>query len=143
MSASHYPKTRTRSRSIIQRILLAILAVHLVFVTDSIAATEYRVLHTFQGGGDGEYPNAGLVADKAGNVYGTTSTGGGSASCSPDGCGTVFELSPSAAGWTKTVLYNFSGLNDGAIPMGSLTIDASGNLYGTTELGGSADQGVG
>lgn len=93
------------------------------------------VLHSFAGGADGQSPYAGLLAGAKGSLYGTTYFGGG------HGAGTVFKLTPPAAGktkWTKTILYSFGGGTDGAGPVGSLVADASGALFGTTELGGSA-----
>ena len=101
------------------------------------------VLYSFANdGNDGTYPSAGLVIDNAGNLYGTTIFGGGTQACpynplSPPGCGTVFELSPSAHGkWTEKVLYSFSNGFNGANPAASLILDAAGNLYGTTITGG-------
>jgi uncharacterized repeat protein (TIGR03803 family) len=96
---------------------------------------------------DGGVPKAGLVFDAAGNLYGTT-IGGGAFNCQSGqgGCGTAFELSPpppSGGPWTETVIYNFctdglaGGCQDGAEPTSQLTIDAHGNLYGTTTTGGS------
>ena len=90
------------------------------------------VLHSFAGGSDGAYPFAGLIADKSGNLYGTTSGGGGTG-CSGFGCGTVFKLS---ADGTETVLYAFKGGSDGEDPQLSLTLDEAGNLYGATLEGG-------
>jgi uncharacterized repeat protein (TIGR03803 family) len=81
---------------------------------------------------DGTGPDGGLVRDAAGNLYGTTSAGGGSAACS-GGCGTAFKLNTSNK---ETILHVFTGGSDGADPVASLTLDKSGNLYGTTELGG-------
>jgi len=75
-------------------------------------------------------PYAGVIFDPAGNLYGVTQAGGAYNK------GTVFELSPSKDGWTETVLYSFTGGTDGSEPVGGLTIDTSGNLYGTTESGG-------
>jgi uncharacterized repeat protein (TIGR03803 family) len=73
-----------------------------------------------------------LVFDTAGNLYGTTTYGGGIC-----GCGTVFELLPSTGGaWSSTVLETFD-YTDGGHPAGSLILDSSGNLYGTTSAGGS------
>jgi uncharacterized repeat protein (TIGR03803 family) len=97
------------------------------------------VLYTFQGGTDGSGPHGNLVFDSAGNLYGTTSYGGGSYTNCTSGCGTIFELSPTASGtWTKTTLYTFlGGPTDGQLPNGSLVFDSAGNLYGTTEAGGN------
>jgi uncharacterized repeat protein (TIGR03803 family) len=89
------------------------------------------VLYSFTGGTDGAYPSAGVIIDDAGNLYGATATGGDE-NCS---CGTVFQLTPSASGWTLTTLYTFHG-SDGAYPGGGLT-GRSGELSGTTTGGGS------
>ena len=106
------------------------------------------VLYSFAGGNDGSFPSSSLIFDKAGNLYGTTYAGGGSANCggTPGGCGTVFQLTPPAtqgAPWTETVLYNFTGLADGANPAGGLLMDRDGNLYGTTYNGGGVVCGTG
>ena len=93
------------------------------------------VLHAFNRA-DGYAPVAGLIADSAGNLYGTTLFGGGG-NC-PNGCGTVFELSPPAAGqtaWTETVLHAFDG-TDGELPYAGVIADSAGNLFGTTAYGG-------
>lgn len=94
------------------------------------------VLRSFTGGSDGIFPEAGLISDKAGNLYGTT-YGGGNA-----GAGTVFQLVPKPDGsWAETVLYSFCPLKstcpDGAAPIAGLILDNEGNLYGTTSQGGS------
>jgi uncharacterized repeat protein (TIGR03803 family) len=96
------------------------------------------ILHTFQDGHDGAYPMGNLIFDSAGNLYGTTAGGGdiNSTNCTPVGCGVVFELSPSASGWTETTLYAFTGFKDGGLPYTGVTFDAAGNLYGTTSLFG-------
>ncbi len=97
------------------------------------------VLHTFAGGSDGAQPQAGLIADSRGNLYGTTYAGGDTTACAPAGCGVVFELSPpTKAGqpWAETVLYAFKGGADGLWPSAGLVFDARGNLYGTTYAGG-------
>jgi uncharacterized repeat protein (TIGR03803 family) len=95
----------------------------------------YRVIYVFKSRKNGAYPMGALVQDAAGNFYGTTQAGGTSHKCTA-GCGTVFELSPSAGNWNETVLYSFDG-DKGAGPEAGLVIDAAGNLYGTTSLGGS------
>jgi uncharacterized repeat protein (TIGR03803 family) len=89
------------------------------------------VIYSFTGGSDGQWPFSGVIFDQAGNLYGTTGDGGSS------GYGTVFELSPSASGWIENVLYDFPGGSLGGGPMGGLTFDASGNLWGTTTGYGS------
>jgi len=105
------------------------------------------VLHHFGSQGDGAYPDAGLIADASGALYGTTINGGsakGYQNC-PSGCGTVFKLTPPAPGhtvWTEKRLYDFKGESDGANPTAALMIDKSGNLYGTTTSGGNGAAGV-
>lgn len=92
------------------------------------------VLYSFGSGSDGANPAAALIFDSAGNLYGTTEYGGLYSD------GTVFKLSPGANGtWTQTVRYSFDGYPaDGADPTASLVFDTKGNLYGTTEIGGSS-----
>jgi len=95
------------------------------------------ILYTFRGGASGFEPGAGVVMDKAGNLYGTTIAGG-----SGCGCGVVYELSPNAKGkWKYTVLHTFLG-SDGAQPDANLILDDKGNLYGTTATGGANGGGV-
>jgi uncharacterized repeat protein (TIGR03803 family) len=95
-----------------------------------------NVLYSFTGGEDGGVPLGGLIFDSVGNLYGTTDAGG-SLACG--GCGTVFKLTPSAGGWTETVIHSFQGAEDGANPYNvSLVSDQAGNLYGTTLFGGLA-----
>jgi len=96
-----------------------------------------KVLYRFTGGSDGCSPMAGLVRDSAGNLYGTTA-GGGAGTCA-SGYGVVFELSATG---TETVLYTFTGGADGGTPEGTLFRDRSGNLYGTTWQGGTANAGT-
>jgi len=102
---------------------------------------QMRVLHSFSYSSDeGWAPNAGLIADASGNLYGTTNRGG------PMDCGTVFRLSPGRyknSKWVYTVLYSFDLDNgDGCSPSGNLVFDKSGNLYGTTQDGGEYYQGT-
>jgi hypothetical protein len=93
------------------------------------------ILYAFQGEGDGGTPYSGLIFDKAGNLYGAA-TRGGNSGCG-EGCGTVFELSPSQSGWTYNVLYTFQGGDDGGAPVAGLVRDKAGNLYGATESYGA------
>jgi len=87
------------------------------------------VLYPFSRGADGYYPSpADLIFDQAGNIYGTT--------IAPSGNGVVYELTPSGGGWTESVLHSFSATRR-AGPFGGVILDNAGNLYGTTESGGT------
>src|ERR1700680_1061750 len=102
---------------------LTALLVTLVATTSALAAHE-KVLHNFVAFPHGANPQASLIADAAGNLYGTTPNGG------RYGYGTVFELGPGKNGkWNQTVLYSFTGGPDGANPVAGLVFDNSGNLY--------------
>jgi uncharacterized repeat protein (TIGR03803 family) len=104
------------------------------------AAGDYTVLYTFTGGSDGGAPEGRLVRDQAGNLYGTTNSGGTpelQIGCS-SGCGVVYELNPSGQ---ETVLLSFNWA-DGASPEAGVIRDAAGNLYGTCLDGGTAGSGV-
>jgi uncharacterized repeat protein (TIGR03803 family) len=96
-------------------------------------------LYSFTGGSDGGVPVASLILDSAGNLYGTAKLGGtsGANTCGAYTCGTVFKLSPGNGGWKQSTLYSFTGGSDGGTPVAGLTFDAAGNLYGTTEFGGT------
>jgi uncharacterized repeat protein (TIGR03803 family) len=110
--------------------LCALLAGASVASAAHAAGYREKIVLNFNGK-DGNLPNAGLVADSKGNLYGTTSYNGGA-----NGYGNVFELSRTKGGWKETVLYDFTGGADGAWPLDSLTFDAAGNIYGTAESGG-------
>ncbi len=95
------------------------------------------VVHNFGYGPDGLAPYAALIFDSAGNMYSTTSKGGSNV-CPTGTCGTVFKETPNGNGsWTESVIFNFAAGAKGFSPWGSLNIDASGNLYGTTQYGGA------
>jgi len=84
---------------------------------------------------DGGFPYDGVIFDKAGNLYGTTSEWG-----APPGAGVVFKLTPNNGTWSESVLYTFcsrTGCTDGATPQANLAFDTAGNLYGTTSGGGN------
>jgi uncharacterized repeat protein (TIGR03803 family) len=94
------------------------------------------VLHNFTGGKDGANPNAGVIFDSSGNLYGAAVGGGLS------GQGNIFKLVPGAHGnWTEAVLHSFN-FNDGSGPYGGVIFDTTGNLYGTTGGGGAYHDGV-
>ncbi len=88
------------------------------------------VLYSFSGGNDGATPYSSVILDQAGNLYGATSQGGAG------GNGVVFKLTRGSSGWTESVLYAFTGGDDGSFPQGNLLFDPAGNLYGTTTQGG-------
>lgn len=120
-----------------------LLASLLLFISISSLAQQYEVLYSFGAvSGDGAGPIAGLLRDSMGNLYGTTYSGGTYFE------GTVFELSPNGSGgWTESVLYSFCAnysnfvCLDGSAPGAALIMDSAGNLYGTTETGGSTNGG--
>ena len=91
-----------------------------------------KVLYRFQGGDlDGASPTVGVVLDGAGNLYGVTQSGGQGAFChnAPDGCGMAFKLTHQSGKWVESAIHFFEEV----IPSGPLTLDAAGNLYGTTQ----------
>jgi uncharacterized repeat protein (TIGR03803 family) len=88
------------------------------------------VVHSF-GPSDGQSPYAAVIADKAGNLYGTTSAGG------LQGAGTVYRMQPKGSSYSETVLYSFQSGTDGDRPYADLIIDTAGALYGATMDGGS------
>jgi len=94
-----------------------------------------EVLYSFHEGRDGNSPISNLVFDAVGNLYGTTSEGG-------LGSGTIFKLSPDAAGhWTETVVHAFAGPPDGGFAYNGMVVDTLGNFYGATVHGGENDDG--
>lgn len=120
-----------------RRVLTILLAVS--FLAATAFATTEKAVYSFQGPPDGSSPQASLVADSAGNLYGTTEAGGSN-------YGAAFELSPPATAggpWTEQILHTFQGdSNDGAYPTGTLVFDKQGNLYGTTQAGGPHNLGT-
>jgi len=99
--------------------------------------TGYTVIYHFLGGTDGANPQAGLVMDGSGNLYGTTYNGG------TRGLGTVFKLTPLGGGvFSESVLFSFSGGNGGSHPQSRLVLDSGGNLYGTTFGAGAHARGI-
>jgi len=104
----------------------------------AVGQTE-RVVYRFHGGNDGADPDGGLISDQAGNFYGAVRGGGA------HDYGAIFQMSPPAGQgghWTESVIYNFTGGNDGGVPTGELIFDQAGNLYGMALLGGSTGGGT-
>ncbi len=93
------------------------------------------VLYSFKGGSDGSAPTSTLVFGAQGELFGTTSMGGGYCNC-----GTIFKVSVKSG--RETVLHDFGNGSDGAFPYYGLTKGASGQFYGTTVQGGASDQGT-
>ena len=107
------------------------------FCASFLCEWKETVLYSFVSSTDGAWPEAELVFDQAGNIYGSTVTGG-TGPCTYGGCGTIFKLTPNGNGtWSKSTLYSFQGPpNDGEGPGGALVVDQAGNIYGTTPEGG-------
>ena len=96
------------------------------------------VIHSFTGGTtDGSQPWSGVTMDASGNLWGTTRNGGA------HNYGTVYKLTNTFGVWTESVIHSFSYFGDGAFPLSNLTLDSSGNLYGTNNQGGSGGRTVG
>jgi uncharacterized repeat protein (TIGR03803 family) len=132
-----YRSFKVRGKCILGCVLMLAVAAPLDGAGAKIAET---VLYRFQGGGDGANPYAGVITDTKGYLYGTTEYGGGSG-CGNLGCGTVFRLD--LKNGTETQLWSFEAGSDGEAPLGTLIMDAKGNLYGTTEFGGAGGAGCG
>lgn len=115
------------------RALALAIMLGLAAMAPSAQAQTFTSLYSFAGGADGNQPG-GLVRDKAGNLYGSTTVGGGGPCESRAGCGTVFKLDVNN---NETVLYAFTGGKDGALPAPYLVLDSAGNLFGTTIEGGN------
>lgn len=127
--------SRIRLRALSTALALAIVLAAAVVATRTADAQTFSVLYAFAGGVDGQWPQAGVIRDTAGNLYGTT-YGGGTA-----GDGTVFMLDQTGK---ETVLHSFAGTPgaDGATPFAGLVRDTAGNLYGTTYNGGLLGAGI-
>ena len=97
-------------------------------LTPSESGWTHKVIYNFLNQGDGELPASGVIFDASGNLYGTTVFGGTGKG------GTVFELKPSGGNWIFSLVY---GLTGNAGPLGNLSLDAAGNLYGTTYQDGA------
>lgn len=109
-----------------------------VFVMDNSGGSGYKpvIIHNFLFQGDGGFPYGGLAMDAARNLYGTAAYGG-ALDC-PEGCGTVFKLTPGSdiKNWNFSTLYSFKNGTDGETPLGAPAVDAAGNVYATSSYGG-------
>jgi len=113
------------------RSALTALTLTATLLTSAPAASKFKILHSFAGGADGEFPVDNLIIRSNGSLYGTTCNGGVNQS------GTVFELFHSAqATWSEQVLHAFNYRTDGGCPHAGVIFDGSGDLYGTTSGGG-------
>ena len=99
-------------------------------LTPSSGGWNYQVLYQFSGNPDGCYPSGSVLVDRAGNIFGSNYE------CGANGDGAVYEVSPSGAGWSESILYSFRSGTDGYYPFAGLISDSAGNLYGTTAYGG-------
>jgi uncharacterized repeat protein (TIGR03803 family) len=106
-------------------------------LTPTNGSYAFQVLYNFTGTIDQVGPYGLLAIDSSGSLYGVTITEGAF------GEGNIFKLTPNGGQWVYTDLHDFSGGADGGTPLGGVTLDPSGNLYGTTNLGGSDDCGGG
>jgi uncharacterized repeat protein (TIGR03803 family) len=108
-------------------------------LTHSNGTWTESVLYSFKGGADGSSPISSLVADAAGNLYGTTSDGG-AASCT---CGVIFKMTPGGNGkWTESVVYRFPGTPQPGFAYNGMVADSTGTFYGATVHGGSGNDGA-
>jgi uncharacterized repeat protein (TIGR03803 family) len=110
-------------------------------LTPSGSGWAETVLYSFSLGRGGNTPLGGVILDTAGNLYGTTIYGGLFKCKGGNGCGTVFQLTPSMGHWTHSVLHAFDR-SDGQTPQYNLTFDSARSLYGATSAGGKANAGV-
>jgi len=111
---------------------IGVCCVLTVVLSTSARAQAYRLLYSFIGFEDGQFPYAGLAIDSAGNLYGTTVSGGDFTCQPPYGCGTVFKFGRTGF----SVVHAFSGFPDGGVSYASVLVDNAGDLFGTTSSEG-------
>ena len=126
---------KSRANRYLRHLRRGALMTTIVALASSSAIGGEVVLHNFAGGTDGAVPFGPLISDAFGYLYGVT-TGGGAGSCD---CGTIYTLGRHG---DESVLYTFTGGNDGSYPDGRLILDQSGNLLGTAEQGGTNNAGT-
>lgn len=116
-------------------LVLIVVVLFIVFTTQPMQGQTYKVIYNFTGGQDGANPEAGLIMDRAGNLYGTAPHRGSGLA------GTVYKLNPNPLGWRFNLLYSFTGGSDGANPSARVIFGPDGALYGTTLYGGNLNCG--
>jgi uncharacterized repeat protein (TIGR03803 family) len=102
-------------------------------MSPSASGWTFTTFYSFVGGYGGPYNKLTLAN---GSIYGFTNAEGAY------GFGSIFKLTPANGAWTYTDLYDFTGGSDGAAPYGSLAVDGKGNIFGTTNIGGTDNQGI-
>src|ERR1700722_19348514 len=138
MTTTTHPRIESRPMKndsrIASRLRLVSILLILIIPTFAFASSEFVIYRFPITGTQGAGPSGNLVADSAGNLYGTTFC------CGPRNMGEVFEMIrpvPPSTAWTQTVLYSFGASGDGTFPVGGLIFDGSGNLYGTASRDGA------
>lgn len=134
-------RIKLNTRRPVAYLATTLLAVFALMCAAALAqAQTFTVIHSFTGHQDGAAPYAGLTADRFENLYGTTSAGG-YFYCYSDGCGGVYKLKRSGAGWLFTPMYNFEE-GGGIYPQAPVSIGPDGSVFGTTTQGGQTLCGV-
>lgn len=135
MPAKTHIKAATR-----QLVLTSTLLAALIFVFPNAQSQTLTTVYSFKGVPDGQWPTSAVVIDAAGNLYGTTYNGGNSSACqpSPYGCGTIYKIDPAG---NETILHDFSK-TDGRDVFSGIIMDAAENFCGTTDGGGTFDDGT-
>ena len=135
--------TKLRIASLLSKtaFVLAVVSALTLLASQPMPAQTFTSLHDFTGGNDGGTPAGVLTMDRAGNLYGTTTDGGGDNGCSPGpACGVVFKLTHKGSSWLYSTIYAFHG-RDGANPQAGVVFGPDGALYGTAG-GGAGGVGV-
>jgi hypothetical protein len=129
--------THIVSRHIIRAVAAGTVSILAMLAATSHADEQLIPLYVFGGQADGSNPNAGLIADRQGNLFGTTFNGGAHACNGGAGCGVVFEVAPQSDGsWKEITLYTFLAHDDGTDPSSPLAMDKAGTLYGHARVAG-------
>jgi len=126
-------RAATHPLALTRALTLALTLPGSAFLAADAQAGTMSVLYSFNGANDGAYPESAPIVDARGDLFGTTYAGGA------NGCGTVWRLHKAKGAWKETILYSFACGEDGANPVGGVVMDARGNLYGGTSLGGTGD----